>query len=253
MNAGIRVASVEVRFGGVTALSNVSLDVQRGQIRGVIGPNGSGKSTLFNAISGFVRLTNGSITIDGTNAQQLTPAALVRMGVARTFQTPRIDPSLTVEQAILCGFFAHARQSLVNSLFRLRHCRREEREFRQRVQQIVARLGIASFCGTPLGDLPMGLVRLVDVGRALAVEPRYLLLDEPAAGLSLVEQQRLASAIRLVAADDVGILLVEHNFDLICELCEQVTVLDRGSVLTDGALASIRNEERFVRSYLGGR
>ncbi|MBM6594865.1 ABC transporter ATP-binding protein [Microvirga pudoricolor] len=251
MNRGIVVSSVTVRFGGVTALSDVSLNVQPRDIVGVIGPNGSGKSTLFNAVSGLVRPASGEIRIDGQDAVGVPPETLVRQGLARTFQTPRVDPVLPVEAAILCGFQTKARQSLLGAMLHLPGQRREEAQMRASCRAIMERLGLIEVADVPLGELPMGQVRLVDVARAMASEPRYLLLDEPAAGLSLLEQRRLAAAIRLLAADGVGVLLVEHNFGLVGELCRHVTVLDRGKVLLEGDVATVRSNPVFLQTYLG--
>lgn len=251
MNKGITVSEITVRFGGVTALNKVSLDLAPGEIVGVIGANGSGKSTLFNTVSGLVRPVSGSIRIDGVDVVGSMPERLVRQGLARTFQTPRVDPRLTVRSAILCGFYTKAQQSLLGAMLRLPGQRREERAMNEACLGIMEKLGLVEVSDVPLGELPMGQVRLVDVARAIASEPRYLLLDEPAAGLSLHEQRRLATAIRLLASDGVGVLLVEHNFALVGELCQRVTVLERGNTLLKGSVAAIRNDPEFLRSYLG--
>jgi branched-chain amino acid transport system ATP-binding protein len=251
MSKGIAISSLTVRFGGVTALSDVSLAVYPGEIVGIIGPNGSGKSTLFNAISGIVRPSSGTVTIDGSNALAIAPEKLVRQGLARTFQTPRIDPELSVRDAILCGFQTIARQSIIDAMLHLPRQRREEARMLEACDSIMEKLGLRDVSDVPLGELPMGQVRLVDVGRSMACKPHYLLLDEPAAGLSLLEQRRLASAIRLLAAEGVGVLLVEHNFGLVGELCRNVTVLDRGRVLLEGDVGSVRVNPQFLRTYLG--
>jgi ABC-type branched-subunit amino acid transport system ATPase component len=250
---GVKVSDITVRFGGVTALANVSLTVLPGEIAGVIGPNGSGKSTLFNAISGLVRPVSGTIAIDGVTANAATPGSLVRGGLTRTFQTPRVDPTLTVEAAVLCGFQTKSKQTILDAMLHTPRQRREEAAMRTSCGHILARLGLTDVADVPLGELPMGQVRLVDVARAMAAEPRYLLLDEPAAGLSLIEQRRLASTVRLLAAGGMGILLVEHNFGLVGELCQQITVLERGSILVHGDMASVRTHPEFRRTYLGGQ
>ncbi|GEO16703.1 ABC transporter ATP-binding protein [Microvirga aerophila] len=251
MSSGITVSSLTVRFGGVTALSEVSLKVSPGEIVGVIGPNGSGKSTLFNAVSGIVQPSSGAILIDGADVVGVAPDRLVRQGLARTFQTPRIDPALPVKTAVLCGFHTMMRQSILEAMLHLPRQTREETQMKASCDALLERLGLTAVREVPLGELPMGQVRLVDVARAMASKPRYLLLDEPAAGLSLPEQRRLAAAIRLLAADGVGVLLVEHNFGLVGELCRHVTVLERGKVLVEGDIATVRGDPEFLRSYLG--
>ena len=253
MSKGIVVSAINVQFGGVVALNNLSIKVLPGQILGVIGPNGSGKSTLFNAISGLVQLSTGSIRINDMDVQGASARALIQGGLTRTFQTPRVDPELTTEEAILCGFLTKSEQSLVDALLRLPRCRREEDEFKASAQRIMQQLGLLDVAGIPLGELPMGQVRLVDIGRAMAAHPRYLLLDEPAAGLSLIEQRRMGDVVRSLAASNVGILLVEHNFDLIGDLCDHVVVLDRGKLLIEGDIATLRDDPEFVRCYLGSR
>jgi ABC-type branched-subunit amino acid transport system ATPase component len=247
----IEVDNITVRFGGVTALSGVSLVLDAGQIVTVIGPNGSGKSTLFNSITGLVKIAGGSVRIGGTDMAHTPPYLRIARGLARTFQTPRFDPKVTVEEAVLCGFYPVSRAGILGSLLRSSTVAREERAFLDDCERILEDFRLTKVRDTALGELPMGQVRLVEVARAIANQPRYLLLDEPAAGLTKAEQTMLGAEIRRLADSGVGILLVEHNFSLVRELSEQTVVLNRGEILLQGKPADLMHNPIFVDAYLG--
>lgn len=247
----IEAKNVEVRFGGVAALKGVDLEVARGEILAVIGPNGSGKSTLFNAITGFVNLAAGEVSIDGHSLADVPAHKRIASGISRTFQTPRIDPTATVEDAVLCGFHTGAKSGLFAGLFRPAALRRSEKELSRRRDQLLEGLGLSSVAKQMTGELPMGLIRMVDIARAMAAEPRFLLLDEPAAGLSKAEQNVFIQQVRNVAARNVGVLLVEHNFGLIKKLASRVVVFDRGRVLLRGTAEEVSRRPEFVSAYLG--
>ncbi|PDT50929.1 MULTISPECIES: ATP-binding cassette domain-containing protein [Sinorhizobium] len=247
----IEIDNVTVRFGGITAVSGVSLSIKHGEIIAVVGPNGSGKSTLFNCVSGLVSLATGAVRIDDVETKMIGPSARVRMGLARTFQTPRFDPSETVARAVSCGFYPHTKAGIISSMLRWKSSSREEREVHESCAAILDDLGLLSLRNIPLAELSMGQLRLVEVARAMANKPRYLLLDEPAAGLTLDEQQALAAQVRLLSQNGVGVLLVEHNFNLIRQLAENVLVLDRGKPILSGKPADIEKNTDFVDLYLG--
>lgn len=247
----IEVRQVSVQFGGVHALSDMSIDVEPGRIATVIGPNGSGKSTLFNSITGLVPVTRGTVHVDGSDITQTPAHRRIARGLARTFQTPRFDPHVSVEDAVLCGFFPVYRGGMLGALFRPPAVARREREFARGCDEILADFGLAAMRHSRLGELPMGMVRLVEVARAIANRPRYLLLDEPAAGLTRPEQEMLGREIRRVAASGVGVLLVEHNFGLVRSLSDHTVVLDRGRLLTQGHPDALVNDPAFVEAYLG--
>jgi ABC-type branched-subunit amino acid transport system ATPase component len=249
----LNVDNVAVRFGGVTALQGASLSLNRGEILAVIGPNGSGKSTLFNAITGFVNLAEGKVSVDGTSLTGIEAHRRIASGISRTFQTPRIDPHASVEDATLAGFYPRARTSVWSALFRPPSMRKSEGELRRRCEQLLADLNLSSVAKQPLNELPMGLVRMVDIARAMAASPNYLLLDEPAAGLSRAEQKTFVEQVRRLAQQGVGILLVEHNFRLVKTLADRVVVLDRGKVLLRGTAEEVSSRPEFVQAYLGTR
>ena len=247
----IQVDSVSVDFGGVVALNNVSLTLDKGQILAVIGPNGSGKSTLFNSITGMVLTSGGSVAVDGKTIDGMAPNRRIALGLARTFQTPRFDPHVTVEEALLCGFYPVSRSGMLAAMLYTRTLAREERAFQTRCNEILEDLRLTDYRNSKMGELPMGQVRLVEVARAVANNPNYILLDEPAAGLARDEQEMLGYEVRRLAKRGVGVLLVEHNFNLIRELAEHVIVLNRGSMLLSGTAAEISRDKAFVDVYLG--
>jgi branched-chain amino acid transport system ATP-binding protein len=248
----LSVEDVVVRFGGVTAVDRVNLILEPGRIVSVIGPNGSGKSTVFNAISGLVEMQAGSIAIDGIDIVPMNATARVQAGLARTFQTPRFDPQIDVRAAVICGFYPKLRSSLLPSMLRTTATQRDEKEVSREYESISRSMGLFDLSDISLGELPMGQIRLVEVARAIAAKPRYLLLDEPAAGLSSAEQEILAFTIRRMASDGIGVLLVEHNFELVKNLAEHVVVLNRGKLLTEGPPDRVAKDPQVITIYLGG-
>ncbi|MFO1079118.1 MAG: ABC transporter ATP-binding protein [Reyranellaceae bacterium] len=251
MTDALVARDIVMRFGGVLALDGAAVEVARGRIVGLIGRNGSGKSTMFNCITGFLRPTEGSIALEGTPITGLPPHQVVRAGVARSFQTPRVDMRATVREAVLCGFYALGRVGFLASVLGLPSAAREEARLAAQADAVLDRLGLAALAGQQIGKLSMGQVRLVEVARGIAAGARYLLLDEPAAGLTQHERDTLAATLRDVAAAGVGVLLVEHNFSFVRTLCETITVLEAGRVLAVGSGDEIARDRRVVEGYLG--
>lgn len=247
----VDVHKVSVDFGGIVALDKVSLKLKRGRILAVVGPNGSGKSTLFNSITGMVEIAGGKITVDGVSLDRMQPHRRIALGLARTFQTPRFDPYVTVEEALLCGFYPVSNAGMIASLLRTPKASMEEHSFAERCSEILRDLRLEKYRQSTMGELPMGQVRLVEVARAIANNPKYILLDEPAAGLARDEQTMLSYEVRRLAEKGVGVLLVEHNFNLIRELAEHVIVLDRGAMLLSGKAEEIARDKAFIDVYLG--
>jgi len=247
----LEVKTVTVGFGGVVALKDVSLSVTPAAIAAVVGPNGSGKSTLFNAISGLVSTRTGTIGLDGKDLAGMTPQRRISAGIARTFQTPRFDPRVTVLETVKRGFYPKSRVSLIGVLLRSPATQAEEREITKGALAILADLGLARYADELMSSLPMGHVRLVEVARAIANEPAYILLDEPAAGLTRDERNVLAREIRRIAARGVGVLLVEHNFDLVRQLADEITVLNQGRMLLRGKPDDVAADRDFIAIYLG--
>lgn len=251
MTAALQARDISISFGGVQALDRASIEVAPGRVVGLIGRNGSGKSTLFNCITGFLKPSAGHVMIDGRDVAGEAPHQIVRAGVARTFQTPRIDFRTTVRRAVLCGLFPTVKRGLISALFGLPAARREERELQQRAEAVMRELDMQLFADAEVGKLSMGRVRMVEVARAIAANATYLLLDEPAAGLSRTEQEVLAREVRRLASRGIGVLLVEHNFGLIRLLCDRVTVLDAGRVLFEGTPDEVERDPQVLQVYLG--
>jgi ABC-type branched-subunit amino acid transport system ATPase component len=248
---GLVARDVVMRFGGVLALDGAAVEVAPGRIAGLIGRNDSGKSTMFNCITGFVRPTRGTVLLDGVPITGLPPHRVVRAGIARTFQTPRVDLRATVRNAVLCGFYGLGRSGFGGALLGLPSVVREEQRLREQADAVLRQLDLAQLADQQVGKLAMGQVRLVEVARGVAAGARYLLLDEPAAGLTETERDVLAATIRSVASAGVGILLVEHNFGFVRALCQSITVLEAGRMLASGAPEEIAADRRVIESYLG--
>lgn len=247
----LQAKGVGAQFGGVVALADVDVELAPGTILGVIGPNGSGKSTLFNCITGFVPLASGEVFVDGEDITSSAADARIRQGIARTFQTPRIDADVTVLTSVLCGYLSSVTSGLVPTALSTPGVRRGERGIHAEALQLLEDFGLLDVADTPVGQLSMGQVRMVDVLRAIAMKPRYLLLDEPAAGLSVTEQTLLKDGIRRIAAQGIGVLLVEHNFALVREVVDEVMVLQKGRHLVSGPPAEVAADPRVVDAYLG--
>jgi ABC-type branched-subunit amino acid transport system ATPase component len=206
---------------------------------------------MFNCITGFVRPTQGSILLDGSPIIGLPPHRVVRAGIARTFQTPRVDLRATVRDAVLCGFYSLGRSGFGGVLLGLPSAVREEQRLRGQADAVLRQLNLAQLADQQVGKLAMGQVRLVEVARGVAAGARYLLLDEPAAGLTQAERDVLAATIRSVASAGVGILLVEHNFAFVRSICQTIIVLEAGRVLATGSPEEIAADRRVIESYLG--
>ncbi|WP_208722085.1 ATP-binding cassette domain-containing protein [Rhodococcus qingshengii] len=247
----LQARDIGVRFSGVIALDGIDVAVEPGRVLAVVGPNGSGKSTLFNAITGFVPLYSGTVTVDGTDLSADSADSRIRAGVARTFQTPRIDAEQTMLDSIMCGFLPSMRTALVSSLLGGPGIEVRERRARAATQDMLEMFALADQADLQMGQLPLGSVRMADVLRAMAMRPKYLLLDEPAAGLSHEEQARLVAGIRAIAADGVGVLLVEHNFALVRDIADELVVLAKGKVLAAGDPDQVSSNPKVVEVYLG--
>ena len=246
------VRDVTLRFGGVTALEHVDLAVGTGDICGLVGPNGAGKTSLFNCVSGYYRPTEGSIRLDGHDLLSEAPSALVRRGVARTFQHPNLQESRSLLDNILLGGHSRMRQGFASCLFSLPAGRREERVMSERAVELAARLRITDPLTTPAGDLPYGTQKRVEVARALMAGPRLLLLDEPASGLTHSEVDELGRLIGEIR-DQLGvtIVIVEHHMGLIASITDHVVALVSGRKVAEGPAASVQSDPVVIAAYLG--
>ncbi|MFO1028222.1 MAG: branched-chain amino acid ABC transporter ATP-binding protein/permease [Acetobacteraceae bacterium] len=249
--AGLSVDHVTMRFGGLTAVDDVSLELRPGRITALIGPNGSGKSTLVNVISGIYRPAAGTVRFFGEAITGLRDDAIASAGLLRTFQDPRLVPRFTVRENLLLGAHRRYRTGLVSAALSLPAAAREEATFLSTVDAVTKMAGIADVADRPLESLPYGYRRLVEVGRALLAEPRAILLDEPAAGLSEAEMALLARLIRAMKDAGLMVLLIEHHMDFVAELVDDVVVLDSGRVIYHGDIQGMRRSPAVIEAYLG--
>ena len=243
--ARLQTDGLTVRHGGVVALSSVSLEVGRGEVVGLIGPNGAGKSTLVDAVSGFVPHA-GRVLVDGVDVSDADPHQRVRAGLARTWQSVELFDGLTVREHCVVAVPSTSRFPTLSDLVRLRPQRSGDS-----ADHALELLGLADVADTQAMTLPAGRQKLVGVARALAANPAVLLLDEPAAGLTTDESRVLGATLRRLADEGPGLLLIEHDTDLVFDVCDRVVMLDLGSVVVDGTPAQVRDDVRVVQAYLG--
>jgi branched-chain amino acid transport system ATP-binding protein len=247
----LTVTGVTKRFGGLVAVDDVSLEVPGGgSIVGLIGPNGAGKTTLFNCITGFLAADGGRVALDGDDVTGSKPYRLAQRGLGRTFQRLETFDTMTVEQNIQVAVEATEQGRVFRGLLRIAHP--VDAPVQRRTDEIVDLVHLSEYRRLPVGGLPTGVGRLVELGRALAIRPRVVLLDEPASGLDTQETEFLQAVLRS-AADRVGVslLLVEHDVDLVLELCERIYVLDFGRLIAEGTPAEITRDPAVRRAYLG--
>ncbi|GHJ45186.1 ABC transporter ATP-binding protein [Catellatospora sp. TT07R-123] len=250
-SAGLALRGITVRFGGLTALDDVSLRVPPGRVVGVIGPNGAGKTTLFNVVCGLVRPTGGTIALDGTPLIP-RPHRLARLGIARTLQGVGLFKGMTVLENVMTGAGHTARAGFFSGLFGLPRGDRDERRLCEEALSLLDRFGVAEHADALPGTLPYAVGKRVALARALAARPRLLLLDEPAGGLGAGDIEELAEVITgLPAASGCAVMLVEHHMDLVMRVCDRIAVLDFGRLLAEGTPAEIRDDPAVAEAYLG--
>ncbi|HUH95970.1 MAG TPA: ABC transporter ATP-binding protein [Anaerolineales bacterium] len=247
----LEIEHLTMRFGGLVAVNDFSVNVQKGKIHGLIGPNGSGKTTIFNVLSGYYKPTAGRIFFEGKRISGLAAYQITARGLARTFQNLRLFSSMTVLDNLLVGMGHHGRTSIWQTLFYPVAVRREEKEFLDKAMNLLDLLEIADYAGDLATSLPYGHQRRVEIARALATEPKILLLDEPAAGLNEIETKKLREILGKILDSGVTIFLVEHDMKLVMETCETITVLDYGKKIAEGSASAVRNNPIVVEAYLG--
>jgi branched-chain amino acid transport system ATP-binding protein len=246
----LELTGITVAFGGVTALADVSLAVEPGQVHGLIGPNGAGKTTLFNVACGLVRPTAGRIVWRGSELRRLYANRLSRLGIARTLQGVGLFPGLTVLENVMIGAHRHARAGFFSALLALPTADRDERRLRERAMAALDELEADDVAGRYPGSLPYPVQKRVALARALVAEPELLLLDEPASGLSEEEMHDLGSLIKDLS-DRMSVLLVEHHMDLVMRVCDHITVLDSGRMISAGTPAQVQADPAVTEAYLG--
>ena len=247
----LAVRECTVRFGGVTALETVSMEVNRQDIHAIIGPNGAGKTTLFNAITGLVTPTSGSVELLGRDISRRSPYRRAQAGMARTFQNVRLFKNLNVLENVMSGRYSRTRSGFLESTLLLPRDRAERSATREKATELLEYLGVADRMLSRPTEIPYGDQRRVEIARALASEPELLLLDEPTAGMTARESDEMLDLITRLRDDGKTVVLIEHNMRLVMRVAYTITVLNFGRKLAEGTPEQIRSDERVVEAYLG--
>ena len=248
----LEVSNLSISFGGLKAVSEFNLTIKKGQLYGLIGPNGAGKTTVFNMLTGVYKADTGSIILDGTNITKMSTIEANRAGIARTFQNIRLFKELSVIDNVKVGLHNHHSYSTFEGVFRLPKYFKVEKEIEERALELLNVMGLEEERDVIASNLPYGKQRKLEIARALATDPKLLLLDEPAAGMNPNETKELMDTIRFVRDKfDMTILLIEHDMKLVSGICEKLTVLNFGEVLMQGDTSTVLNDPQVITAYLG--
>jgi branched-chain amino acid transport system ATP-binding protein len=246
------IQGVTIQFGGLTALSNINLKVERSDTLGIIGPNGSGKTTLFNVISGIYKPKAGKIVFDGHDITNAKPHLIAAAGVARTFQMLRIFRDMSCLENMLVGFHQHIHYGTLTAAIGLPAKYRNERAARREMMELLDFVGLADYADMPAGEMSIGQQRLLALGRAVAMKPKMLMLDEPAAGLSPLNVDRLLDTVSALQKKfDLTVIVIEHVLKVVMDMCNRVAVLDHGQKIAEGTPAEVKDNHLVIEAYLG--
>jgi branched-chain amino acid transport system ATP-binding protein len=247
----LEVNSITQRFGGIVALEDISFSIKKGTITGVIGPNGAGKTTLFNIITGIYSQTSGKIMLEGSDISRLPAECLAKRGLVRTFQNIELFGTMTVLENVMVGLHTRSRSGILSCMCKMPWHMSEERRIREQSLEMLDFCGITDLADQRAGNLPFGKGRMLEIARAMAVKPGIILMDEPAAGLNNRETGELAELIREIRATGVTVVLVEHDMELVMDICDRIVVLNLGKLLAEGTPREIQENPAVIAAYLG--
>lgn len=249
----LEVMNVGIAFGGLQAVSQLDMKIEKGHLYGLIGPNGAGKTTVFNLLTGVYRPTEGDIILDGKTITGKTPAKINQAGIARTFQNIRLFGEMSVLDNVKIGLHNQVKYSIFTGILRLPKFKEKEQEMDYKAMKLLKIFDLDTVAHMPASSLPYGKQRKLEIARALATNPKLLLLDEPAAGMNPSESEELMNTIKFVQKEfDVAVLLIEHDMNFVMGICEHIYVLEYGRIIAQGNGESIRNNPRVIAAYLGG-
>lgn len=251
MSVLLQTMNISKYYGGIKAVQNIDMQVEEGEIFGIIGPNGAGKTSFFNVITGNLHPNGGEVWFDGQKITGMRPAKIARMGVARTFQNIQLFNFMTVLENVKIGFHTHEKTNIFDAIVHNKRYKEDERSTHEKAVALVDRLGLSSQSDNLAGNLAYGVQRRVEIARALALNPKILLLDEPAAGMNPMETRELSDFIKQLRNDGHTIVVIEHDMKFVMNLCERIVVINFGKKICEGDPGHVKSDKQVVEAYFG--